>query len=348
MSYNVATSPCLVGKGRFSIITSNIRKGKAMKKVILIILMCSSVVFADIEISGDVEPGNLATWPSSNHVYIGKTGSGTLNITDGDTVTNNYARVGEESGSNGKVTVDGFGSTWTSNDGLSIGNRGIGTLSVTAGGTVSSNASVIGMLPNSIGEVTVNGSSSVFTCNDAFDVGFWGRGNLNIIDGGTVNSGISGIGFGAGSTGEVTVDGFGSTWTNSSNLRVGFEGNGTLNITGGGLVSVAGNLSTGANLGEGFVNLATGGMLALMGEADDSIHEFLGLVDGTDVIQYWDDSVLDWADITDATYGMDYRLTYITEGELNGYTILTVPEPASFAILGLGGMFIRKNYEGNC
>ena len=48
------------------------------------------------------------------------------------------------------------------------------------------------------------------------------------------------------------------------------------------------------------------------------------MVSGTDTIRYWDDSISDWADIAGATYGEDYILSYLTEGDLSGYTMLTV------------------------
>jgi hypothetical protein len=73
--------------------------------------------------------------------------------------------------------------------------------------------------------------------------------------------------------------------------------------------------------------MATDGMLALYGDADDSLFDFLDLIGGTDAIRYWDDSILSWADITGATYGDDYTLGYLTEGDLTGYTMLTVYTP---------------------
>ena len=85
-------------------------------------------------------------------------------------------------------------------------------------------------------------------------------------------------------------------------------------------------------------------MLALLGDADDSLADFLNLISGTDAIRYWDDSISGWADITGATYGVDYTLTHLTTGDLTDYTMLTVtavPEPATLALLGLGGLMVR-------
>jgi hypothetical protein len=56
-----------------------------------------------------------------------------------------------------------------------------------------------------------------------------------------------------------------------------------------------------------------------------------------------------WRSLQYATYGTDYTLDYITEGELAGYTLLTVPEPCNLILLGLGGLLLRrtKDNKGN-
>ena len=60
---------------------------------------------------------------------------------------------------------------------------------------------------------------------------------------------------------------------------------------------------------------------------DCSLESFLSLIDGTDDIRYWDDDAWDWVDITGATPGDDYMLSYLTEGDLDNYTVLTVTTP---------------------
>jgi hypothetical protein len=110
---------------------------------------------------------------------------------------------------------------------------------------------------------------------------------------------------------------------------------GELNIMNGGLVSVTGTLTIDSNAnGDGFVCMGGGGMLGLYGDADDSLVVFLRLIDGTDAICYWDDAALNWADITAATYGDDYTLSYLTEGDLAGYTMLTVDAPTPVLLEG--------------
>jgi len=279
--------------------------------------------------------GSGSTWTNSESFFVCWYGNGTMNITGGGAVSNSSGSIGSKSGTTGVVTVDGSGSTWTNDGHFFVGASGNGTLNITDGGAVSnSNTGYIGHNSDGTGVVTVDGSSSTWTNSKGLNVGMWGNGTLNITGGGAVSNEWSGsIGYGSGSTSEVTVDGSGSTWTNSSNLDVGHDGNGTLNITGGGLVSVAETLTIDENGGDdSFINMATGGMLAVFGDADDSLFDFMGIIAGTDAIRYWDESIAGWADITGATYGIDYTLEYLTEGDLAGYTMLTIPGPVTIYV----------------
>jgi hypothetical protein len=96
--------------------------------------------------------------------------------------------------------------------------------------------------------------------------------------------------------------------------------------------------------------MSTGGILALYGDADDSLADYLDLTRGTDAIRYWDDSISRWANITGATPGEDYTLAYIDDAnsDLYGYTVLTVgtvpvPEPSGLVLLaGLGIMLLSR------
>jgi len=135
-------------------------------------------------------------------------------------------------------------------------------------------------------------------------------------------------------------------WTNSGDFAMGRNGDATLAIIDGGLVVVGGTLSMNMYLnGETYINMADGGKLALNGQADSSLEDFYSLIDGTDAICYWDAGVADWSMLTGATLGTDYRLDYHTQGDLMGYTVLTVPEPTTMSLLALGAclpLFRRK------
>jgi T5SS/PEP-CTERM-associated repeat protein len=279
--------------------------------------------------------GAGSTWISQG-ITVGGTGNGTLNITGGGIVSSSSGNIGRSSDSTGEVTVDGAGSRWNSTT-LVVGDEGSGKLNITSGGTVSNPFVGIGRSSGSTGEVTVDGADSLLY-SYSISVGSSGNGTLNIANGGSVsnvNGYLSGS-WRSTSEGEVTVDGAGSTWSNRGSLNVGQGGDGTLNITDGGLVSVVGQLMIDENgFGDSFVNMATGGMLAIGGKTDESIGQFLGLVEGTDALRYWDGGA--WAHISGATAGSDYTLEYLTGGELDGFTKLTVmtavPEPSTIAML---------------
>ena len=178
-------------------------------------------------------------WTNSGDLYVGNFGSGTLNVTGGGTVNNNYGYIGYNSGSSGVVTVDGTGSTWNNSyssggTGLYVGYNGNGTLNITRGGTVSCSYATIAENSGSTGVATVDGSGSTWTSSYIL-AGNGGNGMLNVTGGGTVNSqGYVGANSG---TGVATVNGKGSKWTDSDVFYVGYDGNGTLNVTGGGAVS---------------------------------------------------------------------------------------------------------------
>ncbi len=284
--------------------------------------------------TGEVTVNGINSTCSHTTLIVGYYSNGMLDIRNGGMVSARDASVGRYAGSTGKVIVDGSGSTWNVNvlggqGQVSVGLQGNGTLDITNGGTVNNSYGYIGQNAGSIGKVTVDKSNSAWTCIKYLYVGYYGDGTMNITGGGNVISEWDGgIGYELGSTGAVTVDGPGSTWTNNDALYVGRYGSGTLTITDGGLVSVdlALNIDTDAD-GDGFINIANGGMLAKKGNANGTLAGFLALVTGTDAIRYWNSTFGNWDAITSATPGADYTLTYETAGELAGYTMLTVHVP---------------------
>lgn len=262
------------------------------------------------------------------------------------------------------MLVDGPGSTWT-NTYFHVGKHGDATLDITNGGVVNTTHKInainhggyLGRHSGSTGIVTVEGDNSAWNIRTTLVVGYEGQGTLNITDEGTVTSVSATIANTDGSLGDATVDGLGSTWTNSGNLHVGYDGNATLSIINGGLVSVGGTLLIDADAdGNAFVNMSTDGKLALYGNADDSLTSFLGLINGTDAIQWWNDSINDWDSLTNATMDVDYTLDYQTTGDLTGHTLLTVhtvPEPSTIILLAtlfaatLAPM-LRKRIQSHC
>ena len=332
---------------------------------ISIAILAASPLFGAATISGDVIPqlSDPLTWTSSTEVYVGrydKRRPGRLDITDGSKVHSRFGHVGELFEVSGTVAVDGDGSTWTNAAELVIGVEGIGVLHITNGGAVNSAAGCLGLDADSdgpglgrrsTGMAMVDGAGSTWTNAAELFIGRAGDGALHITNGGAVSNHYGLVGYNSSGSGTVTVDGPGSTWTNSRELYVGDKGAGTLTITNGGLVTVSNRLVIDRDLnGDGWINMSTGGMLALGGQADASLDAFLDLIGGTDAVNYWDAGLNDWADITLGTRGPDYSLTYWDTGDLAGFTVLkvggetpsTVPAPSALLLASTGLILVRR------
>ncbi len=202
-----------------------------------------------------------STWDTgTGSMYVGNSGTGTLNITNSADVTSGEGSIGHESGSEGTVIVDGSGSTWdTGTSCMYVGDSGTGTLNITNGADVTSDTGYIGRYSGSTGTATVDGSGSTWdTGTDSMYVGNSGTGTLNITNGADVTSGEGYIGHEAGSDGTVTVDGYGSSWdTGSDDLYVGYDdyATATLNVSNDAQVTTGGNFVIGDR---GTVNLSGG------------------------------------------------------------------------------------------
>ena len=196
--------------------------------------------------------GTGSMWTDNGDLFVGDSGTGTLLISAGGSVSNNDisigATIGQNAGAAGTVTVTGTGSSWTNAGDLFVGDSGTGTLIISAGGIVTDNQNFIGATignnTKAAGTVTVTGSGSSWTDNGDLYVGDYGTGTLLISAGGTVASFASNIGAtigeNAGATGTVTVTGTGSSWTGNGNLIVGDYGAGTLLISTSGSVNASG------------------------------------------------------------------------------------------------------------
>jgi len=227
-----------------------------------------------VNVSGE-ESRLYATALSS--LYVGYSGDGTLNVTDGGYVESNTAGIGVLPDSTGSATIDGgvegegfLPSTWQNYASMFVGGYGTGELTISNGGLVDINHNLyiggfrsalfgldieqIGYDPNGTGTVTVTGEGSTLygTGLQELHVGYSGQGTLNIEDGGYVESGIAAIGALPGSTGEVIVDGVAgdgegapSTWENLGSMVVGSYGDGSLTVRNGGEVYVLDTLYIG-------------------------------------------------------------------------------------------------------
>jgi len=175
----------------------------------------------------------------------GDNGGLTLN---GGSISDTYGFLGFASGATGSATITT--GTWTNSMDLYVGYGGAGTLQLN-GGTVSARSVFLGNNSGSTGSLTIAGGSLTTTSN--LLVGNGSNGTLNIT-GGTVTSGSTSL-IALGGTG--TVNSTGGTWNITGDLLVGSGGNGTLSVGNGGVVGVSGNVI--ANPG------STGGTITLSG-----------------------------------------------------------------------------------
>ncbi|MBX3506279.1 MAG: autotransporter domain-containing protein [Parvibaculum sp.] len=187
--------------------------------------------------SGALEvTGPDAALTAASGVFVGFSGSGTLDISGGGVINSGGTTIAATGTSTGSVTVDGDGSALNS-AGFTVGNEGEGTLSITNGGYVFSTSSAIGFGSAGSGAVTIDGAGSLWESLYSLYVGYEGSAALDIANGGAMSSHTAYVGFVAGSTGAVTVDGAGSSWAATWDLNLGHEGEGSLDISGGGTVT---------------------------------------------------------------------------------------------------------------
>ena len=299
--------------------------------------------------------GTGSAWDiSSGDLFVGNEGEGVMEIRSGGVVLDRHGYIGAESGSSGSVIVEGVGASVTNEYHTHVGYHGTGRLSVANGAVVVNGASgFVGHYTGSVGTVTVDGSDSLWSVARNIYVGDQGHGTLVIVNGGTVTSARCSIGTSSDATGVAVVDGVGSTWINREDFSIGgsfdaaSDGAASLEVLNGGsvvinedlriwsagmltidggLVSVGNALSISSSNGDlGGIYMKSGGQLALFGEADSSLADFLDLIlEDDDNIRYLSAECGDWSPIIYATYGEDYTLEYVNSGDLEGYTVLTV------------------------
>lgn len=207
--------------------------------------------------TGDIVPGAVQspTWTVVGDLIVGDALNGSLTITNGGSVSNDGALIGNLNGAVGALTVSGrdaggTASTWTSLSsvviGVEVGSNG--TLTILNAGMAQSDSGTIGSNSGSVGSVLVSGLGSTWnlSANRGFIIGESGRGTLRINDGGAVHSGQGILGWVAGSDGSAIVSGRTTVWDPFNNIYVGFEGTGDLRVLDGASVRTVGSSAPGA------------------------------------------------------------------------------------------------------
>jgi T5SS/PEP-CTERM-associated repeat protein len=285
--------------------------------------------------------GKGSTWDVQSETFlIGRNlnSQGAVHIEDGGQLSSRYGHIGQFGNSTGTVTVSGTDSEWRISRTLTVGNQGVGTLEIRGGAYVLNRMGRVAYDSSASGVVVVSGAGSVWD-SASLHLGGRGSGELLIEDAARVfSSSQSTIAGGAESSGIVKVTGIGSSWT-AYRLTVGYFGHGQLLIENGGLVEAQSTFTIDLDGdGDSHIRMKSGGMLAILGSASESLDDFLNLIEGTDAIEYWNGA--QWDHILNAAAGVDFTLEHISSGKLEGYTVLTVgtvvPEPTSLMLVGVG------------
>jgi T5SS/PEP-CTERM-associated repeat protein/autotransporter-associated beta strand protein len=124
------------------------------------------VGYFDNAIGSVTVDGSGSSWTNSFRLFIGTAGTGSMHVTNGGQVTSvDDASIGFAAGSNGLVSVDGSGSAWTISDidvdnpaGLYVGDFGAGSLSVTNGGVVNTTQATNGIQIGAAGTLGGDGT----------------------------------------------------------------------------------------------------------------------------------------------------------------------------------------------
>ncbi len=191
---------------------------------------------------------------TTDHIWVGYSGQGTLNVTNGGSVTSLYSTLGYQPGSSGTLNVSGAGSSFGVTHEFVVGIHG--TLLVSSGGGVSTE---FGDVDGTAATATITGAGSAWNNTLDFRVGYQGQGSLLLSNGGAVHTGGGFIGTLGSSNGSAVIDGAGSIWTNVSGMYVSYSATGSLTLSNGGTVAVnsgAGTVTLALNaLGNGTLNI---------------------------------------------------------------------------------------------
>jgi fibronectin-binding autotransporter adhesin len=186
--------------------------------------------------------GAGSLWSISQCLYVGGSGSGTLSIGHGGSVSVADATfVAYSAGSTGAIRFGPGGGTLATRSLRASLNQLTGTGTINAKGLVSDvsltfdGTAVAAGTFGTTGTITVDMSAT--SGNGDLGAGYMGTSTLMVENGAKVYSAFGYIGTNAGSSGTATVEGTDSKWTTGSILYVGNSGAGALVIRRGGTVS---------------------------------------------------------------------------------------------------------------
>jgi large repetitive protein len=194
--------------------------------------------------TGEINVTGAGSLLSMNgNLYVGYSGSGSLNVSDGAVVTTpNDTFVAYNAGSSGSIHFGSGGGTIETRTLFASPSQITGAGTINVHGLVSDISLVFDATHPVIQSLSYSGTTvNLDLSQNAPSVGYLGAGylgygSLTIRNGVSVASGDGFVGYQQGSSGLVAVNGTGSVWSAGA-LKVGYNGNGRLNITEGGSVT---------------------------------------------------------------------------------------------------------------
>ncbi|WP_417689804.1 autotransporter domain-containing protein [Roseibium sp.] len=201
-----------------------------------------------------------ASWTVSGGLYVGDTATSTLTISQGGVVTSDSGIIGNISGSDGTVRINGGPSMWSNGSGITVGNHGTGTLILENGATTTISDFNVGAMSGSSGTVTVDGTGSRLTATNSFRMGQGGRASVTVENGGSLRSRFdTKIGYSSGvPASTLTVTGSGSSWRAYDDTSIGYSGSGKFILSDGAAAYFQNYLRIGENAFSNGTALVTG------------------------------------------------------------------------------------------
>jgi len=185
-------------------------------------------------------------WLDASTITIGYSGSGAVELNEGDITANGNVTLGDRGTGTGSMTVsDG---TFRILADLIVGKAGSGNFVFNGGEALVQGVSIASETGGS-GSATVNGGT--VTATGVIAVGSNGVGSLRL-DGGSISSAGAVLGIGTAGRGTAVVES--GTWQIDGNLSVGIQGQSSLTIDGG-LVTATGTTQLAASLTSGRITL---------------------------------------------------------------------------------------------
>lgn len=165
---------------------------------IMTVLSLTCTAIAEIDFTGSYSPSSYAgsattDWSTGSIIYIGSSGTGTMSISEGYTLTTtNQTTAGMSGTGDGTVNITGSGSSLIgsgSNTSIWIGMEGgTGSLIASSGAQISIGAQYGVGTYGGNGTMLVTGSGTVATSDIVYVGDAGGTGTLTISDGGVLNT----------------------------------------------------------------------------------------------------------------------------------------------------------------